>query len=101
MIKLLSRLSVDLGKKTTLGSNLIYASNHRHNPNVVEAYNAVLSTSDLLEHSKFIMVNTNHGLHNYYQQHLRIESPSLMEINQLNSQAVSHLVIKSDSLSIE
>jgi hypothetical protein len=94
MTQLISRLGVSLGKNVTIGSNLIYASNIRHCPNVTEAYNAVLSTQDLLEHSKFIMVSTNHGLHNYCQQHLGVESPSLKEINSLNSQAVSHLAIK-------
>jgi len=98
MTLLLERLGFQFDRKTLLINNLLYSNNYRHSPNIVEAYNAVLSTGALLEHSSLVMVNTNHGLSNHCQEHQGIETPSLRQLNSLNSQAMSHLVLGSPSL---
>lgn len=98
MTLLLQRLNIDIDRKALVINNLLYSNNHRHSPNIVEAYNAVLSTGDLLEHSSLVMVSTNHGLSNHCQQHQGIESPSLKQLNSLNSQAMSHLILGKQSL---
>ena len=97
MCLLLERLSGLYQKKARI-NNLLYASNSGNVTNVVEPYNAVLSTQNLLEHSTLVIMNTNLGLYNHCQLHNRIEAPTHKDINALNSQAMSHMIGSSISL---
>jgi hypothetical protein len=91
MTLILERLDVEYSKIPFI-NNLLYASNKSDVEIVTEPYNAVLATGSLIEHSALVITNSNAGLSNYCQMNQKIETPTLIDYNRVNSNAFSHLL---------
>lgn len=86
---LLERLTVDYGKKSKLGFS-IYPS-PLLGTSVVEPYNAVLSTHNLLENTELTVVLDNEAIYDICRNNLSIERPSYTNLNRLIAQVISSM----------
>ena len=86
---LLERLTVDYGKKSKLGFS-IYPS-PLLGTSVVEPYNAVLSTHNLLENTELTVVLDNEAIYDICRNNLSIERPTYTNLNRLIAQVISSM----------
>ena len=86
---LLERLCVDYGKKSKLGFS-IYPS-PLLGTSVVEPYNAVLSTHNLLENTELTVVLDNEAIYDICRNNLNIERPTYTNLNRLIAQVISSM----------
>ena len=86
---LLERLTVDYGKKSKLGFS-VYPS-HNLGTSVVEPYNAVLSTHNLLENTELTVVLDNEAIYDICRNNLNIERPTYTNLNRLIAQVISSM----------
>jgi tubulin alpha len=56
---------------------------------IVEPYNAVLATDNLLQHSSLVTIFDNQALYRIMSQSLNIENPNYSSINRLIAQVIS------------
>jgi tubulin alpha len=81
---LLEHLSAEYGKKIKLGL-AVYPSPHV-STSVLEPYNAVLSTSALLEHADMAVLLDNESVYDICKYSLDIQRPTYKNLNCLISQ---------------
>jgi tubulin alpha len=80
---ILERIAVDYRKKTKFGFE-VYPSAHSFlSSSVVEAYNALLSTHWLLDHTDVSLVFDNHALYDICNKLLDIKCPTFSSFNSL------------------
>lgn len=79
-------------EKKQIINNVLYANNSRESGIIVEPYNVVLTTGDLVEYSNLVLMNSNAGLSNYCQVNKMIKSPTIRDYNKLNSKSISHFL---------
>eukprot|EP01060_Flectonema_neradi_P027392 TRINITY_DN369_c2_g1_i1.p1 TRINITY_DN369_c2_g1~~TRINITY_DN369_c2_g1_i1.p1 ORF type:complete len:466 (+),score=51.44 TRINITY_DN369_c2_g1_i1:47-1399(+) len=83
------RLSGEYGSKSKLGFT-IYPS-PKLSTSVVEPYNSVLATHDLMEHNDVTCMFDNEAMYNICVRNLGIEKPTYANLNRLIAQVVSSL----------
>ena len=86
---LLERLTVDYGKKSKLGFS-IYPS-PLLGTSVVEPYNAVLSTHNLLENTELTVVLDNGAIYDICRNNLSTGRPTYTNLNRLIAQVISSM----------
>merc|ERR1711881_646679 len=86
---LLSRLSIDYGKKTKV-EFAVYPS-PQISTAVVEPYNSVLCTHAMLEHSDVAFLVDNEALYDICRRNLDIERPTYTNLNRLLAQCISSI----------
>merc|ERR1712228_553197 len=85
----LERLSVDYRKKSKIGFE-IYPS-PRISPCIVEAYNGLLSTHWLLDHTEVSIVLDNEAIYAICQKQLDIKRPSYDQLNSIIAKVISSM----------
>ena len=86
---LLERLSADYSKKSKIGF-AIYPS-PQISPIIIEAYNSVLSTHSMIEHTDVAFILDNEAVYDICRRQLDIERPNYTNLNRLIAQAISSL----------
>ena len=86
---LMERLSVDFGKKIKMSFNVFPSPQIA--TAVVEPYNAVLATRNLLDHADISVVLDNEAVYDICRRSLDIERPTYGNLNRLLAQVVSSL----------
>eukprot|EP01083_Nonionella_stella_P086050 238803_1 len=86
---ILERLAVDYRKKTKLGFE-VYPS-PTYSTNVVDPYNALLSTHWLLDHTEISVLLDNEALYDICQRKLDIKAPRYDNINRLIAKVASSM----------
>jgi tubulin alpha len=94
---LLERLSVDYGKKSKLEFTVYPAP--QVSTAVVEAYNSILATHAMIDHSDCAFMVDNEALPDLCRRALDIERPTYTNLNRLIGQVVSSLTAPSMSTS--